>query len=137
MLKRQPQRPQFVGGLEAKLLTQEMAFRLKELKPETMFFAYDTKDDYDPLLQAGRYLQNAGFKPENHILRCYVLCGYNGDTFDKAETRMLQAWRAGFFPFAMLYKDENGNVNPDWKKFQRLWANHYIVATTLKKLRNK
>jgi hypothetical protein len=46
---------------------------------------------------------------------------------------MLQVWEAGFFPFAMLYKDENGNANKDWKIFQREWANPFITATILKK----
>lgn len=49
MLKRQPHKPQFVGGLEAKLLTKEMATRLKELKPRSLFFAYDTPDDLEAL----------------------------------------------------------------------------------------
>ena len=131
MLKRQPKRPQFTGGLEAKLLTQNMAFRLKELKPESLFFAYDTKSDYEPLVQAGAYLQNAGFSKTNHTLRCYVLCGYKGDTFDKAEKRMRDTWRAGFMPFSMLYKDDKGIVNAEWKKFNRGWANPFIVASKL------
>jgi hypothetical protein len=133
MLKRQPKRPSFTGGLEAKLLTQNMAFRLKELKPESMFFAYDTPNDYDPLVQAGTYLQNAGFVKTNHIARCYVLTGYKGDTFDKAQKRMYEAWNAGFMPFSMLYRGDDGTPNPEWKKFHRLWANPFIIATNLKK----
>ncbi len=53
MLARQPHRPQFVGGLEAALMTPGMAARLRGLKPESMFFAYDTPNDLEPL-QAGR-----------------------------------------------------------------------------------
>ena len=132
MLKRQPHRPQFTGGLEAKLLTQEMAFRLKELNPETIFFAYDTLEDYEPLIQAGKYLQIAGYSKGQHRTRCYVLIGYKGDTFEKAEKRLRQAWDAGFFPFAMLYRDYTGKYDIRWKRFQREWANHYIVATKLK-----
>ena len=132
MLQRQPHRPQFVGGLEAKLLTKNMAHRLKALKPETMFFAYDTPDDYEPLVQAGKYLAEAGFTKNNHIARCYVLIGYQNDTFEKAEERLRQAWAAGFFPFAMLYRDESGKYNREWRRFQRQWANHFIVATKLK-----
>jgi hypothetical protein len=95
MLKRQPKRPQFVGGLEAKLLTAGMALRLKELNPVTMFFAYDTPDDLEPLYQAGKHLKSAGFKKSNYQqVRCYVLIGYKGDTFEDAELRLLQAWDA-------------------------------------------
>jgi hypothetical protein len=97
-----------------------------------MYFAYDTPEDYEPLVQAGKYLQSAGFKKGHHIAHCYVLCGYKGDTFENAELRMLQAWDAGFFPFAMLYMDKSGKYDLNWRRFQRLWANPRIVATKLK-----
>ena len=132
MLRRQPKRPQFVGGLEARLLTQEMAHRLKGLTPKSMFFAYDTIDDYEPLVQAGKYLFNAGFNKECNTQKCYVLCGYKGDTFEKAEKRMRQSWDAGFFPMAMLYRDFEGKYSKDWKRFQREWANPRIVGTKIK-----
>jgi hypothetical protein len=134
MLKRQPKRPQFVGGLEAKLLTPEIALCLKELNPITMFFAYDTPDDYEPLVQAGKYLHDAGFKKANQIGRCYVLIGYKGDTFEKAEKRLKQTWKAGFMPFAMLYRNEKEQYCRQWKIFQREWVNPYIVGYKLKRI---
>lgn len=133
MLRRQPHHPQFVGGLEANLLTKQMAVRLRELKPKSMFFAYDTPDDLEPLIQAGRYLQNAGFSKGNHNIRCYVLCGYRGDTFEKAEKRLLQAWDAGFFPMAMFFRDKKGEKPAEWQKFQREWASPVITASNLKR----
>lgn len=48
MLSRQKERPQFTGGLEAKLLTPYYAKRLYELRPKSVYFAYDTPDDLDP-----------------------------------------------------------------------------------------
>lgn len=128
MLKRQPNRPQFVGGLEAAILTPEMAVRLRELKPETMFFAYDTPNDLEPLIEAGKMLLSAGFTRTSHVLRAYVLCGYKGDTFEKAQARMGEAWQAGFMPMAMLYRDHTGLCDLDWKQFQRQWANPIITA---------
>jgi hypothetical protein len=132
MLKRQPHRPQFTGGLEAKLLTAGMAVKLRELNPKTMFFAYDTPDDYEPLVQAGKYLRDAGFKKSNQQARCYVLVGYKNDTFEKAEKRLKQTWDAGFFPFAMLYRNTDGIFEKDWKRFQREWANPVITGYKLK-----
>lgn len=127
MLKRQPHRPQFVGGLEAARMTEDFAARLKEVKPETMYFAYDTPNDLPPLVEAGRLLRKAGFTKESHYACCYVLCGYRGDTFDKAQARMGEAWKAGFLPFAMLYRDEQGQRAKEWIKFQGQWANHIIT----------
>ncbi len=132
MLKRQKKRPQFTGGLEAKILTKRDAEKLFEIKPKTMFFAYDTPDDYEHLVNAGKILQEVGFKKSSQIARCYVLVGYQNDTFDKAEKRLRDAWAAGFMPFAMLYRDFKGEYSEDWKKFQREWANHFIVATKIK-----
>lgn len=135
MLKRQPNKPQFVGGLEAKLLTRNMADRLKELKPESLFFAYDTLDDLMPLRQAGMYLTDAGFTRVSHDLNCYVLCGYKGDTFENAEYRMWETWKAGFVPMAMLYRDFKGEVSKTWKQFQREWANPTIRGYKLKEVK--
>lgn len=132
MLKRQSHRPQFVGGLEAKILTQERAKELKKLKPESLYFAYDTPDDLEPLRQAGCYLLNSGFTKASHELRCYVLIGYKGDSFEKAGKRLREAWDAGFMPFAMLYRDFKGEVSEKWKSFQREWANPVITASNLK-----
>lgn len=135
MLNRQSHRPQFCGGLEAKLLTPVMAGRLKELKPESLFFAYDTPDDYEPLVEAGKMLFNAGFTRISHNLNAYVLCGYKKDTFDEALKRMEDTWRAGFVPMAMLYRDYKGEFSREWKQFQREWANPFIRATKLKEIK--
>lgn len=127
MLARQPHRPQFTGGLEAALLTPAMAAQLKALKPESLFFAYDTPNDLDPLVEAGRMLIDAGFTKVSNTLRCYVLIGYKGDTFEKAQRRMGEVWQAGFMPFAMLYRDNDGNFDKEWRRFQRQWANPAIT----------
>lgn len=132
MLKRQPHRPQFVGGLEAKILSPERALQLRELRPDSLYFAYDTPDDLEPLREAGKYLLNAGFTRKSHVLRCCVLVGYKGDTFGKAEARMRQASEAGFMPMAMLYRDHKGDFTTKWKQFQREWANPIITACNLK-----
>ena len=43
-------------------------------------------------------LLDAGLTKAGNRLRCYVLIGYKGDTFEKAQKRMGEAWRAGFMP---------------------------------------
>lgn len=132
MLKKQPEPPEFVGGLEAKLLNIDIALKLKELNPTSMYFAYDTKDDYEPLVNAGKLLKSIGFKTKNHQLRCYVLIGYKDDTFEKAKKRLIQTINAGFMPFAMLYRDESGKNPREWKRFQEEWVNPKIVAAKMK-----
>jgi hypothetical protein len=132
MLQRQPCRPQFVGGLEARLLDLDMAKRLKKLNPVSLYFAYDTPDDYEALVQAGKYLFEAGFTRESHYLRCYVLVGYPKDTFDSAEKRLVDTIEAGFMPMAMLYRDTEGKNPKDWKRFQEQWADKSIVGAKMR-----
>lgn len=127
MLKRQKYgSPMFTGGLEAKILKDWHIELLVEAKPKEIFFAYDTPDDYEPLYIAGRKLIQAGFKPHNAI-RCYVLVGYPGDTFDKATDRLTDTIKAGFMPMAMLYRDEQGKRDLEWQRFQREWVRPAIV----------
>ena len=128
MLKRQPHNPQFTGGLEARLITKEIARRLKELKSKSLYFAYDTPDDYEPLIEAKKHLTEAGFSQKSHDLNCYVLIGFPKDTFEAAEKRLNDTIKAGYMPMAMLYRDKTGKYSSEWKKFQRTWANKFIVG---------
>lgn len=128
MLRRQEKRAVFSGGLEPALLQPWQAELLKSINPNRMFTAYDTKDDYEPLRQMAKTMWDAGFKPSAHQVKCYCLCGYDGDSFEAAEKRMEQIMDVCFLPFAMLFRDESGSVDVEWKRFQREWANSYIVG---------
>lgn len=128
MLKRQPHRPKFTGGLEARELKSWHCDLLRDVHPERMYFAYDTPDDYEPLVAAGKMLMEKGISPRSHVMACYNLIGYKGDTFDKAQARLEQTIKAGFMPYAMLYRDQNGEVDHEWQKFQRLWLRPAIVS---------
>ena len=54
-------------------------------------------------------LRSEGVTQTSHRAACYVLIGYPGDTMDAAEKRLLDTYRAGFWPFAMLYRDASGS----------------------------
>lgn len=132
MLGRQPRRPVFSGGLEARVLKPWHAAALKRLHPGRMYFAYDTANDLEPLIVAGKIMHAAGHTITSHRLCCYVLIGYPGDTFSKAETRLVDTIKAGFFPYAMLYRDTKGDRDPDWMRFQRGWLRPAIVGSKIR-----
>lgn len=75
MLHRQSHRPKFTGGLEAKELKPWHCELLREARPERMYFAYDTPDDYEPLVMAGRMLIETGITPQSHVNRYYTSLG--------------------------------------------------------------
>lgn len=128
MLKRQPQRAEFTGGLEAARLKPWHVALLRDLKPKQLFFAYDTPDDLEPLRAAGRMLLDAGFTTTSHALRAYVLIGYPTDTMTEAEKRLHHTLTAGFWPMAMLYRDKTGQTSQVWRVFQRNWARVALIA---------
>jgi len=134
MLNRQEHRPVFTGGLESKLLKPWHVSLLRESKAQRIYFAYDTPDDLLPLVEAGKLLREGGISKSSHRACCYVLIGFQGDTMDAADLRLRQTWQAGFMPFAMLYRDKDGNTDPEWRRFQREWARPAIVFSKLKEV---
>lgn len=131
MLKRQS-KAQLTGGLEAARLTNKHVALLWDLRPEQMFFAYDTLDDLEPLREAGRLLRYANFTRSH--LRCYVLIGYPKDTMEKAEKRLMEAWESGFMPMAMLWKNKDGDTKKEWRRFQRKWARPVLIKAIVKEM---
>lgn len=131
MLKRQPERAQFTGGLEAKLLKSWHVALLKDLNPIQVFFAYDTPNDFEPLVEATKLCKEHGWL-NREIHRCYCLIGFKGDTFEKAEKRLRQIVSLGMYPMAMLYRGPGENLTSDWKRFQRNWTRPACIYMKLK-----
>jgi len=131
MLQKQKEQVLFTGGLEAAKLKQWHVEELAEINPKRLFFAYDTPEDKDPLFEAGRLLKEYDFRICD-TMRAYVLVGYHGDTFEKAETRLRECIMAGFMPMAMLYRDWEGRKDHNWGRFQREWARPAIINKKVK-----
>jgi hypothetical protein len=133
MLKRQPRKADFTGGLEAARLKWWHVEQLWHLRPNQMFFAYDTQDDLEPLVEAGNMLRKADFTRRH--MRCYVLIGYPKDTLSHAEDRLVDAWRAGYMPMAMLWSGKDGQTQgKEWKTLQREWARPAITRNVVRDL---
>lgn len=128
MLSKQDRAPEFTGGLEAARLKPWHVESLRAIHPKQLFFAYDGPEDREPLHEAGRMLLAGGFTRASHALRAYVLIGYPRDTFEDAEARLRECMGAGFLPMAMLYRDEKGDRDQQWMRFQKTWARPAIRA---------
>lgn len=114
---------EFTGGFEAARLKEWHIERLVKIKPKQMFFAYDTPNDYEPLVEAGRLLFSAGFHRRNSVLRCYVLFGFKNDTPKMAHARFIKVMKTGFMPMAMFYrKDKFIPMTKEWHDLQWLYS---------------
>lgn len=107
------------GGLEALELKDWHVQLIDSLKPkpEILYFAYDTPDDYEPLRQAAYKMREIGF--DNQRLGCYVLIGHPRDNLISAQKRLRQVVGLDIMPFAMLYVEKDLIVKPAWKDLQQ------------------
>jgi hypothetical protein len=112
----------FNQGLDARLVTDEVAIALRDLKVPTIRFAYDFVTMKEQIMQAIMRLRTAGL--DNRRMRhvsCYVLYNYKDTPEDLFErVRDLLAWGVAAYP--MRYQPLSGNyafekdsyISPKW-----------------------
>jgi hypothetical protein len=109
---------EFTGGLDARLVTTEIADAIRGLSLKQLFLACDTDNGLAPLERAVELLQ----LPRDKV-RCYVLCAFN-TSVDQCEERLQRVWRAGAMPFAQLYQspDKLIHYSREWRALARTWS---------------
>jgi len=127
MVREQREPVEFSGGWEAKRLRPWHVELLATIRLHQVWFAYDEDADLDPLVSAGKMLREAGLNTTktgnvSHRVRCYCLVGWPNDTLAGAEKRLRAAYANGFLPMAMLFRNERGDTDHAWKRFQKHWA---------------
>ena len=130
MLERQPRRPMFTGGLEAARFEDWHVDWLLKLKPQTIFFAYDTPNDWEPLVNAAALIKRVPWR--GHVWRAYVLIGYPKDTIEQAGMRLADTCKLGLMPQAMLWNKKPNDQRKEWVSFQREWAHPILVGQKMK-----
>lgn len=123
----------FSGGLEASRVTEKIAERLRGLRLEQIYLAYDHKDNFNSVKKALEILKKYFSR---RYLGCYVLIGFGKDTIDQAEGRLQEILDLGALPFAMLYRNVKGEYpEPEqaWRKFSRLWIRPALTRHKIKK----
>jgi hypothetical protein len=120
MLGKQPRAAVFAGGIDARLVTDEIAEEFRTIRMSEAFLACDSAGAIRPLYEAAWRLRFLGRRK----LRCYVLIGYGGESISQAEKRLEAVWEAGCLPFAQLYRPPEGEQQYDlaWLRLQRKWA---------------
>lgn len=108
-------------GFDARLLTEEWAGMLKDIKhPKGIRFAWDNMGDEPKVRKAIKLLKDAGFDLK-HDISFYVLVGFN-TTFDQDLYRCNTLRDLGVNSFVMRYhkKDRRLNKLANWAN--RRWA---------------
>ncbi len=116
---------EFVGGLEADLLTSWDVEQLRGLRIHQMFFACDTPSRLKALQKAQDLLNDM----THQRLRCYVLGAFNGQTVSQAIEHLESVWATGFVPHFQLYQppDEWIEYSKEWTDLARDWTRPAIM----------
>ncbi len=130
MLKTQPP-ALFSGGIDARLVSDDFANRLKSIRINQLFLAADTDGALKPLQNSIAKLRGL---PRDKI-RCYVLIGFNNETMEHAENRLKDVFNSGCLPYAMLYQAPTGKKTDwpiEWRHFARIWQRPAGMKTIIK-----
>lgn len=138
MLGEQPYHCEFAGEWDASRLKEWHVDLLTTIRIRQIWFSYDGEHQLAALATAGKMLQEAGINRTSsgrpiYNARCYVPVGFPGDTMDEADKRLKTVWAQGFMPEALLHRDEQGHMDYEWIKFQKLWACPIIIISMCRK----
>lgn len=131
MLSEQSRAAQFKGGLQASLVTDEIADELRGLRISEAWLAADDEGALKPLAKAVEKLSFLGLR--SNRLRCYVLIGKGKDTPQKAEARLEAAWSIGCLPFAQLYQPpelKRKKYSREWRDLARKWSRPAVIRSS-------
>lgn len=121
----------FNGGLDLRIMTEEMCIELKKCRIKSIKVAFDDIKDKDAIMPKLKMLASY-IKPRDII--CYVLVGNKANhLLDEDIERVNLIWSLGVYPFVMPYVDYNDNkrvIPQDIKDFARWCNNRFVFKTT-------
>lgn len=113
----------FNQGLDIRLITDKNLEILKQIRLDSIHFAFDRwqeKDIIEPKLRD--FKKKTGYNRSKGHVMVYILCNF--DTTIEQDIYRIQLCRElNFSPYPMIYDKEH--ANPIYKKLQR-WCNNFI-----------
>lgn len=118
---------EFNGGLDIRLMTEEKARYVTQIKQKIVHFAWDRYDDKNKILPKFKMFKEiSGFDARKMIV--YTIVNYD-TTLEQDLERIYTLKELGYWAYVMIYnKDElpRGHI---YRKLQRWCNNRYIFGT--------
>ena len=115
-------------GLDIRLMTEEKAQMIKQMKIKELHFAWDRYEDKDFIIPKLKM-----FKEVTQIdirkLIVFVLCNFD-TTIEQDLERIYTLRDLGYWAYVMLYDKEHIPKNSDLRKMER-WVNSRIIFATV------
>lgn len=113
-------------GIDARLLNEEKAEMLAQVKQKQMHFAWDRYQDKDLVLPKLELFRKYTKLKERSLI-VYVLCGFD-TTIEQDLERIYTLREMGYWPYVMLYDKEHIPRGHILKKMARWVNNRFIFA---------
>jgi hypothetical protein len=113
-------------GLDIRLMTEEKAEMLKQIKIKQWHFAWDRYEDKDLILPKFKMFKEITNINERNLI-VYVLCNYD-TTLEQDIERIYTLREMGYWAYVMLYDKEHIPRGHVLKKLARWCNNRFIFA---------
>lgn len=114
----------FCGGLDVRLMTEEKATMIRNVKVKMIHFAWDRYDDMNLIVPRIRMFNSiTGF--DRHKVMVYVLCNFD-TTFEQDIERIYTLRGLDCQPYVMLYNKESIPKGHRLRRLQR-WCNSPVI----------
>lgn len=120
----------FSQGLDIRLMTEEKAEMLKQIKIKQVHFAWDNYCDKNIIVPKFKEFKNITMW-DKRKMSVYVLCNFNS-TFEQDLERIYILRDLGYWPYVMLYNKERIPLGHRLRKLQR-WVNMRAVFENIKR----
>lgn len=115
-------------GIDIRMMTDEKAQMIKQLKIKSIHFAWDRYEDKDIVIPKFRkFKEITGLDCRKLIV--YVLTNFNTTTEQDLE-RIYTLRELGYDPYVMIYDKEHTKPSDDCRKMQR-WVNNRLLWRNL------
>ena len=113
-------------GLDIRLMTEEKAEMLKQIKIKQWHFAWDRYQDKDAILPKFKMFKEITNINERNLV-VYVLCNYD-TTLEQDLERIYTLREMGYWAYVMLYDKEHIPQGHIYKKLARWVNNRFVFA---------
>lgn len=113
-------------GLDIRLMTEEKAEMIKQIKTKNLHFAWDRYEDKEKILPKFKMFKEiTGI--DYRKLGVFVLCNFD-TTIEQDKERIYLLRDLGFNPYVMLYDKEHIPKGHDLRQLQRWVNNRFVFA---------
>lgn len=113
-------------GLDIRLMTEEKAAMLKQIKMKQLHFAWDRYKDKDIILPKFKMFKDIYGGNERNLI-VYVLCNFD-TTIEQDLERIYTLREMGYWAYVMLYDKENIPRGHELRKMARWVNNRFVFA---------